>query len=138
VDRIVTLRREGQSTQEIADTLKQEGFHPPKRRGHFHPLLIRKLLSRRGLTSKNFEPPLGANEWWLADLAVKVGIRTANLRIWVLRGWVHGRRTPSGKFWVAWADDSEIQRLQKLKAHSFHGCHGYPVTLTIPKQKADS
>jgi hypothetical protein len=139
MERIVALRRRGETSRQIAQTLKREGFHPPQRRGDFHPVLIRKLLSRRGLTNeKTYEDQLAPNEWWLADLAAKLKMRPAHLRTWMARGWLHSRQTPAQNLWIAWADRSEIQRLKKLKAHSFHGCVGYPVELTTPKKKVDS
>ena len=47
---------------------------------------------------------LGHNEWWIRDLATKLKVRVQRVHYWVAQGWVHSRRTPSGRHWIVWAD----------------------------------
>ena len=51
------------------------------------------------------------DEWWIPDLARKLGVIPQKVHYWVKQGWVHSRRTPSGKHLIVWADKDEIRRL---------------------------
>ena len=84
MDRIATLRHEGHTSGQIADTLNREGFIPPKRRGGFYAGLVRGLLVRRGLAqrrSANIEP-LGPHKWWLSELAKVIPVSAGKLANW--------------------------------------------------------
>ena len=94
MDRIATLRHEGHSAAQIADTLNREGFMPPKRCGEFFPELVRQLLSRRGLANeKTYVDQLGPHEWWLPKLAEAIPVSAGKLADWARRGWLHSRKT---------------------------------------------
>jgi len=59
---------------------------------------------------------LAENEWFVADLASKLGIAKNTLHAWVRRGWVRhrhleGYRAPC----ICWADAAELQRLCQLQ-----------------------
>jgi len=58
---------------------------------------------------------LGSDEWWIRDLAIKLKIHPGKVHYWATQGWIHSRKTPSGKHWIVWADDDELRRLGKLK-----------------------
>lgn len=136
LSRILELRREGQSAVMIAATLNREGFRTPKARGDFTTHIVRKLLSRRGLTNqKAGAEGLGPHEWWLADLARKLRMSAWKLRDWVTRGWLHGRQILAEGQWIVWADREEVQRLRKLRARSKRGVHGHPNELITPKKR---
>jgi hypothetical protein len=138
MEHIVELRRQGCTSAQIAQRLNEEGYRTPKMRGDFHPELIRKLLSRRGLTNeKTYEGQLGAHEWWLPDLAREVPVTQQKLSDWARRGWVTARKTPAQGLWVLWADGRELQRLRRLAEASQRGVSGYPKSLTTPGKPKD-
>lgn len=58
---------------------------------------------------------LGSNEWWIRDLATKLKLRPGKVHYWATQGWIHSRKTPSGKHWIVWADAEKLRRLEKLK-----------------------
>jgi hypothetical protein len=58
---------------------------------------------------------LNEDEWWLADLARKLNVHNQKVQYWAKQGWVHWRRSPSGKYYIIWADAEEVLRLHKLK-----------------------
>ena len=74
-------------------------------------------------------------EWFVADLAGRLGIPKKTLLAWLRRGWVRyrvltGPRAP----WVCWADADELRRLRRLRRTP----HGWwdpplPTELTTPK-----
>jgi DNA invertase Pin-like site-specific DNA recombinase len=135
MDHIAQLRREGHTSAEIAEKLNKEGYRTPKMRGDFHPELIRKLLSRRGLTNeKTYEGQLGKHEWWLADLAREISVTPGKLSDWARRGWLTARKTPAQGLWVLWADGRELRRLRRLAVASQRGVSGYPESLITPRK----
>jgi hypothetical protein len=133
-ERILELRREGYSAARIAAQLNAEGFHAPKRPVRFSAEMVRQLLSRQGLANEKTGPaPLAVHEWWLADLARALRMRRGQLRDWILRGWVRGRKTAVQGLWIAWADRAEVKRLQQLRARSRRGLQAHPDELITPK-----
>ena len=135
MDHIVRLRREGKTAKAIARQLNEEGLRTPKMRGDFTPEMIRKLLSRRGLTGEKTCPgQLGPQEWWLPDLAREIPVAPEKLSEWARRGWVTARKTPAQGLWVLWADRREVARLRRLAAVSQRGQSGYPESLTTPRK----
>lgn len=135
LERIVQLRREGCTAARIAEKLKEEGFRSAKMRGDIRPDLVRKILSRHGLTNeKTDEEQLGAHEWWLADLAREVPMTAQKLSAWARRGWVTARKTAGQGLWVLWADGRELRRLRRLAAASQRGVDGHPESLTMPRK----
>jgi hypothetical protein len=138
MDRIATLRDEGQGAAQIADTLNREGFMPPKRRGEFFPDLVRQLMSRRGLSNeKMYARQLGPHEWWLSKLAEAIPVSAGKLADWTRRGWVHSRKATAQQLWVLWADAHELKRLRQWAAVSHRGVVEYPSKLTTPKDRCD-
>jgi hypothetical protein len=135
MDRIVHLRRAGQSAAGVAEQLNREGFRTPKRRTPFTAWVVRQLLHRRGLSTEGAAGPLGSGEWWLPELARALGMSPLKLRDWVLRGWVQARQTTAQGLWVAWADAEEFRRLERLQACSRRGVRSYPEEMTIPKAR---
>jgi DNA invertase Pin-like site-specific DNA recombinase len=135
--RVEQLRGEGRTAKEIAQALNDEGFRPPKCRGSFNPPLVYQLLDRRGLLGdeRQHKELLGKDEWWLADLARELGMSHMKARDWIVRGWLHGRRTPIQGYWIVWADHDEMQRLKNLLALSRRGSNGYTSELTKPKAR---
>ncbi len=134
--RLVDMRKEGLNGEEMADKLNQEGFAPPRRSGPFNKEVVRQLLCRYGLSNeKTCMPPLAAHEWWLPDLARELKMPAAKLRLWLERGWLHGRQTPAQHLWIVWADRDEVRRLRKLVARSALGVTRLPIELKTPKNR---
>jgi hypothetical protein len=138
MSRVAELRQQGETSQEIARRLNAEGFAPPRRREGFNPVMVQRLLRRGGLMSRErvHDELLGADEWWVADLARRLQMPHRKLRDWAICGWVRGRQTPIQGYWIVWADDDEVTRLRKLIAESATGKTCYPVELTTTKTRA--
>ena len=116
IARIKTFHQEGKTVPAIAEQLNQEGFVPPRRRGVFSVGTLAPIMERLGLVGEiHRDDLLGPDEWWIRDLATKLEIRPGKVHYWATQGWVHSRKTPSGKHWIVWADDNELKRLEKLK-----------------------
>jgi hypothetical protein len=119
MDRIVQLRREGLTIKELAAQLTREGYRTPRTQKGYTSTSVRQLLSRRGLTGGAVgREQLESGEWWLPDLAQKLGVTYNKLRGWALEGKVRARRVVPEGPWVVWADSREQRRLRKLMANS--------------------
>jgi hypothetical protein len=119
MERIVQLRREGVTIRELAAQLTREGYRTPRSQKGYTPTSVRQLLSRRGLTGGVIgREQLADGEWWLPDLAEKLGIPYDRLRDWALHGKVRARRVQAGGPWIVWADGQERRRLRKLMTTS--------------------
>ena len=120
--RVEGLRAQGLPLAAVAERLNHEGFVPPKRAARFTgPMLTRLLWARRGSAARRpramAASELGPGEWWLGDLAKRLGSPIDTLRGWIRRGWVHSRcvSMTSGARWVVWADEDEMARLAELR-----------------------
>jgi DNA invertase Pin-like site-specific DNA recombinase len=119
MDRIVQLRREGMTIKDLAAQLTREGYRTPRTQKGYTPTSVRQLLCRRGLTGGAVgREQLESGEWWMPDLAQKLGITYDRLRDWALHDKVRARRVQAGGPWVVWADGQELRRLRKLKSTS--------------------
>lgn len=119
--RLEELNKQGLTSRQMAEELNQEGWKPPKRSEQFRAEGVRKLLVRMGLScvkrsTESCKPQLKKNEWWIPDLADKLGIPQVTLTHWVYREWVKARQLdgPQGR-WIVWADEQEIKRLEQLR-----------------------
>jgi DNA invertase Pin-like site-specific DNA recombinase len=122
VARIKTLHEEGNSVPAIAEQLNAEGFVPPRRRGVFSVTTLASLMPRLGLEGELYRDDLlGPDEWWIRDLAAQLDAPVHKVHYWATQGWIHSRKTASGKHWIVWADDEELKRLKQLKLqrHSY-------------------
>jgi DNA invertase Pin-like site-specific DNA recombinase len=121
---------------QIAEALNREGFSPPRRRGAFTKGCIGDLVRRLGLRGELFrEDLLRRNEWWIPDLARELGVIAVKIHYWIKQGWIHQRRTPSGKHWIVWADQDELRRLRKLAGKKSSWFAAKHPDLVIPKQR---
>ena len=117
--RVRQLRAEGLSFAVIADRLNAEGFRPPKAAERFHKNIVSRL-ARRYTPSDHSTPPSvrdapGRDEWFVIDLAKRLGIGKSTLHSWLRQGWVRYRRLPGyrGRC-ICWADAEELDRLGQL------------------------
>ncbi len=98
-ERIRELHATGLHHFQIADALNRGGFVPPRRRNVFTAGCIGDVVRRLGLTGELFrDDMLRDNEWWIPDLARKLGVIAVKVHFRVKRGWIHRRRTPTGKY----------------------------------------
>ena len=117
--RILELRTVGQTCGEIADHLNAEGFRPPKGLGRFHKNIVSRLVRRyapgNSQSPESVRAKLVRDEWFVIDLAGKLGIGKNTLHAWLQRGWIQFRRLPGyrGRC-VCWADAGELERLGRL------------------------
>jgi DNA invertase Pin-like site-specific DNA recombinase len=145
MERVVALRQQGQTAPQIAATLNREGFIPPKRRATYNSQMVLQLLARSGLSSwsrsRSDGGVLGADEWWLNQLALELGMPQITLHSWVRRGWVSGRKLPGGRMgrWIVWADGPELDRLRRLRAcPRGWSDEPYPAELTTPRTRPEA
>ena len=134
--RLLELRDEGRTSQQIAACLNAEGFHTVTRGKQYTAQIVHKLCSRfRRTASPNGQTKgvvLKANEWWLTDLTRELSIPWSTLSGWCRKGWVRARQTDH-RWWIVWADEEEQQRLRTL--HAFVPNGAYPAELITPKQE---
>ncbi len=112
------LAGEGLTAEAIAARLNAEGYRPPKRREHFGRQGVQELLRDLGVRAPrpraHHRDGLGPEEWWVAELAQRVGMPLATLQGWIRRNWVRARQQEQApRRWIVWADDAEIERLRE-------------------------
>ena len=137
--RMRPLRTGGATTAQMATTLNREGFVPPKRSRPFSKALVGQRLDRQGWGDERRVPArLGPDEWWLGPLARALQMSPMQLRDWVVRGWLHARKSPAQGLWIVWADAEERARVGQLLPQSRRGMHVYPAAYTAPKPRSDA
>ena len=135
-ERVTRLHGQGLHLAQIAESLNEEGFVPPRRRGVFTEAGIGSLVRDLGLVGELFrDDMLGTDEWWIPDLAGKLGVIPQKVHYWVKQAWVHSRRTPSGKHLIVWADKDEIRRLRQLAKRKSSWIAARHPELDIPKAR---
>lgn len=126
------------TSAKIAQRLNEEGFRTPSSRSAgFNRNAVNKLLARqRPHRSLIKRETLAAHEWWLPELAAKLGVSTSRLYHWQRKGYLHAKKKPQSKFWILWADDDELERLRRLRDYlATEHRIPYPAELTQPKPR---
>jgi DNA invertase Pin-like site-specific DNA recombinase len=135
-ERIKELHRQGLHRGPIAAQLNAEGFVPPHRRGGFSELGVGALMRELGLVGDYFRDDLlQKQEWRIPDLASDLGIIPQKIHYWIKQGWIHSRRTPSGKHWIVWADKDEMRRLKQIAKLKNSWLRARHPNLIIPKRR---
>jgi DNA invertase Pin-like site-specific DNA recombinase len=140
VERIEALRAAGKTLSEVAKSLNQEGFHPPKRSRRFTKEMVGRFL-RESAVRKGALPQsaarshhLAEHEWWLADLAAELKMPIATLHRWQRVGWLASRKVAeAGGRWAVHADADELHRLRSLRDAPRGWPRSYPKELITPK-----
>ena len=136
-ERIRELHGEGLHLFQIAAKLNEEGFVPPRRRGKFTESGIGDLVRKLGLVGELFRDNLlRQDEWWISDLASRVGVGAQKIHYWVQQGWINYRRTPSGKHFIVWADAEDLRRLKKIATKTNSWTAARHPDLVIPKKRS--
>jgi DNA invertase Pin-like site-specific DNA recombinase/DNA-binding transcriptional MerR regulator len=134
--RVSELHCDGLHLAQIAERLNEEGFVPPRRRGVFTEGGIGSLVRDLGFVGELFRDDLiEKDEWWIPDLARKLGVIPQKVHYWVKQGWIHSRRTPSGKHLIVWADEDEMHRLGQLTNQKSSWIAARHPNLVIPKSR---
>ena len=107
VERTLGLALSGERSPKIAAILEEEGFRSPRSDKPISASMVQKLLIED-------PPPLATGHWRSADLARELGVSEKRLKDWVTRGWATAIQRPFGRTWVIYADEQELQRLQRL------------------------
>jgi DNA invertase Pin-like site-specific DNA recombinase len=132
--RLKELHRQGLRRGPIAAQLNTEGFVPPRRRGGFSELGVGALMRELGLVGDYFRDDLlQKHEWRIPDLARELNVIPQKIHYWIKQGWVHSRRTPSGRHLIIWADKDEIRRLKQLASMTQSWLRARHPNLIIPK-----
>jgi len=116
-ERLRILKGEGLNAVQIAKRLNAEGWRRPKRAARFTGRVVLRLLSLTAISRsrrRGDRSELGADEWWLPDLARELGRTVDTVYKWVYRDRVRARQLdgPQGR-WVVSAGPDEIARLRK-------------------------
>jgi len=140
--RVLALRGDGHTADEIAATLNRE--RQPARGAAFTGDVVRQLLARFGQTGvppgvRDASDLPGPGEWWLPELALRLGVEPIIVHRWRWSGWLHARqlRGKNGRC-IVWANAAELMRLNRLRAFEVrhNGRRTPPAKLTTPaKQK---
>jgi DNA invertase Pin-like site-specific DNA recombinase len=134
--RLKELHQQGLHRGPIAEKLNAEGFVPPHRRGVFTELGVGKLMRDLGLVGEYFcDDLLQKHEWRIPDLTRELGVIPQKIHYWIKQGWIHSRRTPSGKHWLVWADKDEVRRLKRLAKVKQSWVRAHHPDLIIPKRR---
>jgi hypothetical protein len=117
-ERMRVLAQAGYSTMQITAWLAREGFRSPKQAKPFSRQAVVELMRRLAVHQprRRRHPPLREHEWWLSDLACAVGVSNSTRHRWRQCGWLQARWHAQRKWWVAWADEAELQRLKQRGA----------------------
>jgi hypothetical protein len=85
--RIIDLRAQHCTSEQIAGQLNREGWHPPKRRVTFNAGMVRSIFYRRHLaTPRPAAYALEPGEWWFGALAHELRLPHPTLYSWMRRG----------------------------------------------------
>ena len=134
--RITELRQAGHTAQKIADSLNTEGFVPLDRKGRFTQEIVYRLLKRQGIADERTDTSLlKSDEWFLTPLATRLRVPRVTLWYWAKQGWIHSRHTLVQNVVIAWADEDELRRLDRLVQARLPGFNRYPTELITPKSR---
>jgi DNA invertase Pin-like site-specific DNA recombinase len=142
--RVEELHQQGKSHADIAEHLNREGFRPTKRAERFQKSIVGRILKRifhdQPVSRKRIgQAGIRENEWYVTDLAQRLGMPRNTLISWAEHGWVHISRKLQGYHGriILWADSGELLRLQRLRQtkHNF-GDPPLPTELTTPNLPA--
>lgn len=136
--RLKELHQQGLRRGPIAAQLNAEGFVPPRRLGSFSEFGVGALMRELGLVGDYYRDDLlQKHEWRIPDLARELDIIPQKIHYWIKQGWVHSRRTPTGKNLVVWADKDELRRLKRLARLKQSWLRERHPDLIIPKSRHD-
>jgi DNA invertase Pin-like site-specific DNA recombinase len=135
-ERLKELHGQGMQRGPIAAQLNAEGFVPPRRCGGFSELGVGALMRELGLVGEYFcDDLLQKHEWRIPDLAHELGVIPQKIHYWIKQGWIHSRRTPTGKHLIVWADKDETRRLKRLAKVKQSWLRERHPDLIIPKRR---
>jgi DNA invertase Pin-like site-specific DNA recombinase len=144
-ERVIALRGDGKTAEQIAEALNHEGYAVP-RGERYTGDRVRQLFARFGLTGippgvRGKDDLPGSGEWWLPALAAELCVKPIVVHRWRWSGWLHARqlRGSNGR-WIVWADAAELKRLRRLRAFEIahHGRLAAPADLTTPRRRGPS
>jgi hypothetical protein len=121
-ERVRALDSQGLSAKGIVARLAEEGYHPAREGERFGVQVINELEQRLGLRPKHRRIPdragLGPNEWWLGEVAQRLGMPRSSLGNWLRTDKIRARREEQSGRWILWADEAELERLRLLRERS--------------------
>lgn len=132
--RIIELKQQGHTHEAVARQLNAEHYRAAGGGEFTTPIitsLCRKFRAEGSLQDARVTQR--SDDWKLGDLARRLGIPSATLSTWRRRGWVHANRRAG--HWILWADEDELQRLDRLANHKRMGLKKTPPSLTTPKNR---
>ena len=125
------MRKQRRTMEDIAEQLNKKGWRTT-RLGQHTPYSVRQFIFR--FAQDGQRRPLGANEWWLHDLARELSVPWGTINGWRQRGWFVSRQVKGLRklCWIACVDADELERLRRLRDYQ-SGNKAYPSELITPK-----
>jgi hypothetical protein len=117
LERTLELTLSGLRSPAVADILHEEGFRTPRRQERISAGMVKNLLREPSCDQQLNRPMPKEHEWLAKDLAANLGLSLKHLKHWVTQGWATASQRPFGRKWLIWADETELERLQKLAHH---------------------
>jgi hypothetical protein len=118
--RVLDLADQGKHPDGIAAQLNRDGFRLARYDGPIRHRVIDQILRRNGHSIPYGRPPRPADpaqapredEWWLPELAARLGCTTGTIRKWLREGHLTGRQeTRPPRRWILLAPPAKITEL---------------------------
>jgi DNA invertase Pin-like site-specific DNA recombinase len=118
--RVQELTAAGWSLQAIAHQLEADGFPPLRRKSGWTSVSVQTLRRQLGLHQTHrhghSREALGPDEWWVSELAQRLGVARTSLFYWIEHGLVRARKELGGlQRWIVWANATELERLRAYR-----------------------
>ncbi|MCX4538998.1 recombinase family protein (plasmid) [Streptomyces sp. NBC_00841] len=120
--RVLELADTGLSAVKIADQLNRDGYRSARGDDPIRRRVVVQILHRSGRPLPAQPRPLPIDpaeapqehEWWLADLAARLGCTTGTIRKWLRDGHLTGRQeTQHPHRWILHAPPGKITHLEE-------------------------
>ena len=118
--RVLELGAAGQPPESIAAQLNRDGFESARADGPIRHRVVEQILRRNGQDIPHLRDPLavdpaeapGEHEWFLPQLAARLGCTTGTVRKWLREGHVTGRQeTRPPHRWIILAPPAKASEL---------------------------
>jgi DNA invertase Pin-like site-specific DNA recombinase len=118
--RVQDLTDTGWSLDAIASQLDRDGYPSLHHTRSWSRACVQTLRRQLGLGTTHrrgqAREPLGQDEWWVRELAERLGVSHNSLIYWIEHGLVRARKEHGGwQRWIVWADAAELERLRTYR-----------------------
>src|SRR5262249_800850 len=118
--RVKELPAGGWSLEAIPRQPEAGGFPPLRRKGGWSSVSVQTLRRQLGLGRTHrhghSREALGPDEWWVSELAERLGVARTSLFYWIEHSVARARKEPGGlRRWIVWANAAELERLRAYR-----------------------